>query len=65
MFVCSFVLYAFGPCNSYHHQTFHDARLGPKEGRRGVKISNRGGEGGWVRFHPDDDIIRLFGPCDS
>ncbi len=18
--------------------------------------------GGWVRFHPDDDILRLFGP---
>ena len=30
------VRYAFSPCNSYDHQTFHDASLGPREGRRGV-----------------------------
>jgi len=101
--VCLPVLYAFNPCDSYDHQSFHDACLGPKEGRRGVKICNRGegwvrfhpggpviasvtklsmdlpyvqrkvergllrpsGEGSWVSFHPDDDILRLFGPCDS
>jgi hypothetical protein len=40
--VCLSVRYAFSPCNSYDHQTFHDACLGPKEGRRGVKISNQG-----------------------
>ncbi len=45
MFVCLSVLYAFSPCNSYDHQTFQDACLGPKEGRNGVKISNRGGGG--------------------
>ncbi len=55
--VCLFVRYAFSPCNSYDHQTFHDACLGPKEGRRGVKISNRGGREGWVRFHPGGPVI--------
>ncbi len=24
-----------------------------------------GGGGGLGGFHPDDDILRLFGPCDS
>jgi len=60
MFVCLSVryAYAFGPCNSYGHQTFHDACLGPKKDRRGVKISNRGSGGGWVRFHPNDEKLQ-------
>ncbi len=65
MFVCLSVLYAFSPCSSYDHQTFNDASLGPKEGRRGVGIVIGRWGGGWVRFHPDDDILRLLGPCDS
>jgi hypothetical protein len=43
LFVCLFVLYAFSPCDSYDHQTFHSASLGPKEGRRGVGMVI----GGW------------------
>ena len=34
--VCLFVRYAFSPCNSYDHQTIHDATLSPMEGRRGL-----------------------------
>ena len=35
---CLSVRYAFSPCNSYDHQTFHDASLGPREGRWGVGL---------------------------
>jgi hypothetical protein len=62
--VCLFVMHSV-PVIATITKTFHDAYLGPKERRRVVKISNQGGGGGWVRFHPDDDILRLFGPCDS
>jgi hypothetical protein len=54
--VCLSVLYAFSPCNSYDHQTFHDASLGPKEGRRGVGMVIGVCGGGWVRFHPSHGI---------
>ena len=49
LFVCLFVLYAFSPCNSYGHQTFYNASLGPKEGRRWVSatIWGWGREPGW------------------
>ena len=43
--VCLSVRYAFGPCNSYRHQTFHDTSLGPEEGRHGVGITKKGQEG--------------------
>jgi hypothetical protein len=43
LFVCSSVRYAFSPCNSYRHQTFHDASLGPREGREGVGATMGGG----------------------
>ena len=33
---CLSVRNAFGPCNSWHHQTFHGTYLGPGEGRQGV-----------------------------
>ena len=56
--VCLSVRYAFSPCNSYRHQTFHDTSLGPEEGRHGVGITKKGQEGGtWVKFHPDDLYI--------
>ncbi len=56
--VCLSVRYAFRPCNSYRHQTFHDTSLGPEEGRHGVGITKKGQEGGiWVKFHPDDLYI--------
>jgi hypothetical protein len=45
MSVCLSVRYAFSPCNSYRHQTFHDIFLGPEEGRHGVGITNKGQEG--------------------
>jgi hypothetical protein len=45
LFVCLFVRYAFSPCNSYRHQTFHDTSLGPEEGRHGVGITKKGQEG--------------------
>ncbi len=49
LFVCVFVRYAFSPCNSYRHQTFHDISLGPEEGRHRVEITKKGEEGvsGW------------------
>ncbi len=51
--VCLSVRYAFSPCNSYRHQTFHDISLGPEEGRHGVGITKKGQKGGtWVKFHP-------------
>jgi hypothetical protein len=57
-FICLFVRYAFSPCNSYRHQTFHNTSLGPEEGRHGVGITKKGQEGGiWVKFHPDDLYI--------
>jgi hypothetical protein len=67
MFVCLSVRYAFGPCNTYGHQTFHDACLGPKEGRRGVKTSNPGRvEGGGLgEIHPGYGIWEFFDPTDS
>ena len=43
--VCLSVRYAFSPCNSYGHQTFHDISLGPEEGRHGVGITKKGQEG--------------------
>jgi hypothetical protein len=46
--VCLFVRYAFSPCNSYRHQTFHDTSLGPEEGRHGVGITKKGQEGGYL-----------------
>ncbi len=45
MSVCLFVCYAFSPCNSYRHQTFHDTSLGPEEGRHGVGITKKVQEG--------------------
>ncbi len=47
--VCLFVRYAFSPCNSYRHQTFHDIFLGPEKGRHRVGIIKKGQEGvpGW------------------
>ena len=54
---CLFVRYAFSSCKSYDHQTFHDASLGPKEGRRGVGIVIGGWRGGaWVKFHPGTTV---------
>jgi hypothetical protein len=44
MSVCLSVRYAFSPCNSYRHQTFHDISLGPEEGRHGVGITKKGQE---------------------
>jgi hypothetical protein len=41
--VCLFVRYAFSPCNSYRHQTFHDTSLGPREGQRRVDMVIGGG----------------------
>jgi hypothetical protein len=29
--VCLFVRYAFGPCDSYRHQTFYETSLGPEK----------------------------------
>jgi hypothetical protein len=56
--VCLSVRYAFSPCNSYDHQTFHDTSLGPEEGRHGVGITKKGQEGGtWVKFHPHELFI--------
>jgi hypothetical protein len=52
LFVCLSVRYAFSPCNSYRHQTFHDISLGPEEGRHVVGITKKGQEGcTWVKFH--------------
>jgi hypothetical protein len=45
MSVCLSVRYAFSPCNSYRHQTFHNTSLGPEEGRHGVGITKKGQEG--------------------
>jgi hypothetical protein len=48
LFVYLSVRYAFSPCNSYRHQTFHDTSLGPEEGRYGVGITKKGQEGGYL-----------------
>jgi hypothetical protein len=42
---CLSVLYALSPCDSYDHQTFHDASLSPKEGRNGVNSRTGVGRG--------------------
>ena len=58
MFVCLFVRYAFSPCNSYRHQTFHDTSLGSEGGRHGVGITKKGQrEVTLGQFHPDDFFI--------
>ncbi len=58
LFVCPFIRYAFSPCNSYRHQTFHDTSLGPEEGPHGIGITKKGHKGGTrVKFHPDDLYI--------
>ncbi len=43
MSVCLFVLYAFGPCNSWLHETFHGTPLGPEEDQDGVDATQGGG----------------------
>ena len=44
--VCLFVFYAFGPCNSYGHQTFHGTSLGSGKGHEEVGAPVGGG-GAW------------------
>jgi hypothetical protein len=42
MFVCLFVLYAFGSCKSQCSQTLHGIPLHPGEGQDGVRAPKRG-----------------------
>ena len=56
MSVCLSVRYAFSPCDSYSHQTFHDGLLGPGEGGHRVRISKRGWGGGLGEVHPSHAI---------
>jgi hypothetical protein len=37
----------------------------PRKVNGGLKSPTGVCEEGWVGFHPDDDILRLSGPCDS
>ena len=37
---CLSVRYAFSPCDSYRHQTFHGSPLGPRAGQEGVGTTN-------------------------
>lgn len=39
---CLFVRYAFGSCNSYDHQIFHDGYLGLEEGWNGHREMKSG-----------------------
>ena len=59
MFVCLSVLYAFSPCNTYGHQTFHGPPLGPEEGRQGIDtINGNVKREGWVEFHSSGLMTR-------
>ncbi len=57
MYVCLSVLYAFSPCNSYRHQTFHDISLGPEEGRHGLESLRRGRRGYLGEISPSLGVL--------
>ncbi len=58
-----FVIYAFGPCNSWLHETFHRTPLGPEEGRDGVDVTQEVVEVGWgADFTQVMIYCNFFGP---
>ena len=52
LFVSLSVLYAFGLCKRWRHQTFHGTPLGLEEGREGVSATIGVGEGGLCEISP-------------
>ena len=59
--VCVFVRYALSLYDSYDHETFHDAPLGPMEGQRRAKTSTRGVAGGLgeISFTSSDTSVSI------